>query len=379
MSMRKLLTIVLPLLALTACVPRPQATVVPAEVVNSRVLVDTRINGSAPLPFLLDTGASESVLNADRLTELGLHGGAPGSASVEGGAVETQVVSGITLAIGDATLPPRAVAALSLHGVEAGLGHRVYGIIGGELFQRRVVTIDYERRTVSLSSTAPGHGTEIPISVEDGTPIATASIDGQSGRFQIDTGGGMAVLNAPFLAAHPALLPAKTLQMTSGAVMPGRSRGGVGRAGHLQLGPIRIERPIVNYSQNASGDRVDVDSGLIGGDVLSRFSVTVDYARSRLLLEPNPRFGTAFEFTGSGVSLAAEGPELDIVRVRTVIPGSPAAEADIRAGDRIVSVDSARSLEEVRRILNDVSRTSDLVIDREGARLTKRLVHRRLL
>jgi len=372
--------ITLPLLVLIGCVSRPQTIVVPAEITNSRVFVDSRVNGSAPLPFLLDTGASESVLNADRLAELGLRGGPSGSASVEGGAVETQVVSAVTLAMGDVSLPPRAIAALPLRGVEAGLGHRVYGIIGGELFARRVVTIDYEKRAVLFSSSTPRHGIAIPVSIEDGTPIATASIDGYSGRFQIDTGGGMAVVNAPFLAAHPALVPAKTLQMTSGAATPGQSHGGVGRAGLLQIGPIRVERPIVNYSQNASGDRVDLDAGLIGGEVLSRFSVTIDYAGNRVLLEPNASFGKAFEFTGSGISLAAEGPELDIVRVRTVIAGSPAAEADIRAGDRIVSVDSvARSLDDVRRVLNDVSRTSELVIERDGARLTKRVAHRRLL
>ena len=373
-------TIAVLLLALTGCASRPQVVVVPAEVTNARVFVDSRVNGSAPLPFLLDTGASESVLNADRLAELGLRGGTSGSASVEGGAVETQVVPAVTLAIGDVTLPPRAMAALSLHGVEAGLGRRIYGIIGGELFARRVVTIDYERRAVSFPQAAPTGGVAITVSIEDGTPIATASIDGHSGRFQIDTGGGMAVVNAPFLAAHPTLVPTKTLQVTSGAIMPGQSRGGVGRAGLLQIGPIRIERPIVNYSQNPSGDRVDLDAGLIGGEVLRRFTVTIDYPAGRVLLQPNASFGTAFEFTGSGVGLSAEGPELDVVRVRSVIAGSPAAEADVRAGDRIVSVDGiARSLQEARDVLNDVSRTSDLVIEREGARLTKRLAHRRLL
>lgn len=373
-------TIVLPLLALTGCLSRPQTIVVPAEVINSRIFVHSRINDSAPVPFLLDTGASESVLNADRLTELGLHGGAPSSASVEGGSVETQVVHAVGLAIGDVRLSARDVAALPLHGVETGLGHRIYGILGGELFAQRVVTIDYERRSVTFSTSMLVHGIEIPISIEDGTPIATASLDGYSGRFQIDTGGGMAVVNAPFHAAHVALVPSRTLQMTSGAILPGQSRGGVGRAGLLQIGPIRIEHPIVNFSQNTAGDRVDVDAGLIGGDILSRFTLTLDYAERRLLLEPNASFGTAFEFSGSGIGLAAEGPELDVVRVRSVIEGSPADEADIRAGDRIVSVDSAvRPLEEVRRILNDVSRTSDLVIEREGVRSTRRLAHRRLL
>jgi hypothetical protein len=357
-----------------------QEVIVPAEVTNARVFVESRINGSAPLPFLLDTGASESVLNEDRLAELGLRGGSSGSAPVEGGAMETRVVPAVTLAVGDLTLPVRAVTALPLHGVEAGLGHRVYGILGSELFSVRVVTIDYGQRTVRLGSSAPDPKSAIPISLEESTPIATASVDGVSGRFQIDTGGGMTVVNAPFLAAHPTLVPKTIFQTSSGAIIPGASRGGVGRAGLLQIGTIRIERPIVNYSQNTSGDRIDIDAGLIGGEVLSRFTVTLDYRSGLLWLEPNTSFGSPFEFTGSGLSLAAEGPALEIVRVRSVIAESPAAEADIRVGDRIVSVDGREhSLEEARRLLNDVFRTSDLVIERQGVRLKKHLTQRRLL
>jgi len=368
------------MLALTGCRALRSGVAVPAEITNSRVFVESRINGSAPLPFLLDTGASESVLNSDRLAELGLRGRPSDSASVEGGTMETTFVPDVTLTIGDIVLAARPVTALPLGGVEAGLGHRVYGILGGELFARRVVTIDYGQRRVLFRSSAPGRLVAIPISIEEATPIATVSIDGTSGRFQIDTGGGMTVVNAPFLAVHPALVPKKTVQTTAGAVIPGASRGGVGRADFLQIGTIHIERPIVNYSQNKSGDRVDVDAGLIGGEVLSRFTVTFDYENARLWLEPNSSFGTAFEFTGSGLSLAAEGPELKVVRVRFVIEESPAAEADIRAGDQIASVDGlARSLEESRRILGDISRTTELVIERHGTRLKKHLVNRRLL
>ena len=94
-------TSVLFMLALTGCRALRSGVAVPAEITNSRVFVESRINGSAPLPFLLDTGASESVLNSDRLAELGLRGRPSDSASVEGGTMETTVVPDVTLTIGD--------------------------------------------------------------------------------------------------------------------------------------------------------------------------------------------------------------------------------------------------------------------------------------
>lgn len=78
--------------------------------------------------------------------------------------------------------------------------------------------------------------------------------------------------------------------------------------------------------------------GTVGFGFLSNFNVTIDYARRRVWLE---------NFTGKtgnlpegdiGVSVAARESDKRLFVVR-VAPESPAAKADIRVGDALLSVD----------------------------------------
>jgi len=341
----------------------------PVTLTADRVFVDVRVNGGDPRPFLLDSGASSSVLNADRLAELGLTASGSLSADVEGGTVEASHVANASLHVGATTLPPREVAALSLAGVEAGLGRKLYGIIGGEWFARHRVTIDTVRAQVTLDAPVP-RATPVAISIEDGTPIVVAWVANVEGRFQLDTGGGIMTIYAPFLTAHPELVPANIVQVTSGAMLPGQLRSGIGRAASLRIGEVVLDAPIVNFSQAASGDRVGVDAGLIGSDVLRRFTVTFDYASRRAWLVPNARFSERFEFAMSGTSFYAEGEE---IRVRSVIAGGPADEAGLRAGDRVLAVDGkVRTLEELRQLFLVPGKTYEIQTESRTLRLTTR-------
>ena len=45
---------------------------VPFEIINNLIVVRVQVNNSKPLSFILDTGASGSVINESRAKELGL-------------------------------------------------------------------------------------------------------------------------------------------------------------------------------------------------------------------------------------------------------------------------------------------------------------------
>jgi C-terminal processing protease CtpA/Prc len=77
-------------------------------------------------------------------------------------------------------------------------------------------------------------------------------------------------------------------------------------------------------------------AGNIGGAVLRRFVVTFDYARNAVWLAPNARLAAPFDVDRSGLRIHANDGGFDVV---AVMAGSPADEAGLRVGDRIVAVD----------------------------------------
>ena len=95
-------------------------------------------------------------------------------------------------------------------------------------------------------------------------------------------------------------------------------------------------------------------AGIIGGEVLRRFTVVFDYSRNQMILEPNVHFAEPYEFDLAGLMPVAEGANLDVFRVYHVIDGSPAQEAGVRTGDVISAIDGRTSadlsLEQVRRL-----------------------------
>ena len=77
-------------------------------------------------------------------------------------------------------------------------------------------------------------------------------------------------------------------------------------------------------------------SGVIGKDILERFTVWLDYSDQITILQPNSSAGDPFWPARSGMQMDSDGDGALVVRL--VIPGTPAAKAGIRPGDIIESV-----------------------------------------
>jgi S1-C subfamily serine protease len=77
-------------------------------------------------------------------------------------------------------------------------------------------------------------------------------------------------------------------------------------------------------------------SGNIGMPILSRFDLTTDYARNRILLKPRPdAVGAPFPKDRSGaLARLADG----VLTLAVVAPGSPAEAAGLKVGQKIAAV-----------------------------------------
>lgn len=331
---------------------QPRIGSIPFELSENHIFVRARLNNSQQFWFILDSGASLSVLNSARVEALGLQPSGVSRVSAVGGVVEGGMVMGITLVLSGIRIENQAFASLPLGVVEPEAGRAVDGVLGGDFFSRFVVEIDYAARVINLydpqSYRYTRSGEIIPVRLDDTTPLARASITRASdeiitGEFLIDTGAGRSLnFTSAFVTAHQLLNPPqRTIRGFTGAALGGETVQRIGRVRRLQLGRFAIADAIASFSQDADGEQARADyAGSIGGDILSRFTVIFDYSRGRIIIEPNSRFTERDEHDMSGMSLVAEGADFRAFRVTEVSENSPAFDAGVRVGDMLLNIDS---------------------------------------
>jgi hypothetical protein len=175
---------------------------------------------------------------------------------------------------------------------------------------------------------------------------AEAEVDGVSGRFLVDTGAGQElILNHWFVEKSQLRETYPNRMPSAGGGLFGQSTGETIRLRSLKFGPFTLT--------NCVAELLEIDgmpggiAGVIGGNLLSRFNITFDIPGLRLWIEPNetfnkPRLSSAI--LRSGMVCIFSGTSYVVVNV---IPDSPAAEAGVRVGDTVLSIEG-RAVSEMR-------------------------------
>ena len=356
---------------------------VPIELTSNKPYAGVQVNGRGPYAFLLDTGASFSVLDKDRASALGIS--ASGTQRVRGagdGSLTSGVAKNVALALSGLSLPSRDIRVLAVNAALSQVeGRAVDGLLGYDFFKQFVVEIDYAAERVNVYDPAnrpPAVGERIPLRIVREHALVAATLglsDGRSipGEFIVDTAWRSALtLNAPFSKAQriPKTVE-KTIEGITGIGIGGPTKDAIGRIVSLKLGQFVIERPVVAFSKSGIASD-DSFSGIIGGEVLRRFKVVLDYPRQQMFLEANPNFSEPYEFDMSGMFLTASSEGLDKIQVREVLNSSPAFEAGIHPGDLIAAVDNLAAaqlgLEQVRRLFKEREGKQYLLTVQRGTR-----------
>ncbi len=355
------------------------------EIASNAIFVAVQVNQGQPSDWLLDTASAQTV--ADQAV--------PAAAS--------QVASALSL-------PGLAILGLNppAHSFESlgpWYGVRVNGVIGDDVLTQLVAELDYSRRSIELydprSYHVPPHLQKLEIRWEGGLPTVSAKLrlGGRTldGEFVVNTAASGGILvTKEFLGSSR--VASATSQTVPGTVVGAGGERAVllARAEWLDLGPVRILEPVVaiDSSQpgretNEGGERTGgekagrVIAGWIGGEILRKFRVVLDFPADRLLFAPNRDFVFPIKADASGATIRATGTSLGGFEVAGVSSGSPAAEAGLLPGDRIAVIDSEPAsdftLDQLREFLSKPGDSVVLSVLRSGHRVRIDLHLKRLL
>jgi hypothetical protein len=254
------------------------------------IFVPVRINGSKPFSFVLDSGSTRIVIDRVLASDLGLKANGTGSLQGAGaGRIPIEFIHDVRIGLPGVEDGGYELSTANLQPLESSLGVRMDGILGYELFQRFVITIDYEKKT--LTFTLPGafrpseDAQVLPIELRDKWPFVKAELvlPGPvtiQDSFMIDSGSSDAV-DHPIVMKIQSRVPGE-----SGVGLGTAAQGATARATSFRLGRYSLDGPIVSCC-----GATDATSKLIGSEVLRRFTVTFDYPSSRIFITPNSEFG----------------------------------------------------------------------------------------
>ena len=363
----------------------------PITVVDNRIFVDVKLDGTGPYKFILDSGGGQgAVLDTALFRHLGLASTAESQARGAGENTQRALHGTLkALAVDDLRIPNLSVLALDLAPLAGVIGFpQLDGVLGDDLFRRYVVHVDYERSELRIESPQhfriPRGGLVVPISLyKNFIPVTTGSLDGIPGRFAIDLGDRSALtLFGPFWRAH-------RIDERDGPAYDAMTGYGIGgpinakltRVRELKFGQVSLANPVARLSLQRRGGFADSQlAGSVGGAILSLFEVIFDYPHGRIILVPRstaPEHAT--DRSGAWFAVDASG-----IYVYAVAPGTPAEEAGLQAKDRVVEINgvASRSFDvfELRGLASD-PRASELAleVDRSGERLGKTLRLRDLI
>ncbi len=368
---------------------------IPFEFYGNVIWFPARVNGSAPMHFLFDSAAGATCLNRSVLARLNLTPVQESDRMNAGsGDKPTRIalVDGVRVEFGGVTLDLPRAPVIALDEVAESYGAAVDGIVGYELMERYVVRIDYDARTLTLIDPKkyrpPLKAAALPLEIRNRVPVVHAKINvpgrlAIDGEFLVDAPfPGSIHFTKPFADRHGLLAAARAF---TGRTLQGRAMGVGGeirretaRIESIQLGPYKVDRPTAEFSDSKGGAfaRTDI-AGILGASLFTKFRVTLDHAHTRLILEPGPSLNDPIEADTSGLSFSAIGPSYKTFAVPIVAENSPAAEAGIQPGDRIVGFDG--TLWQFRTLLRKPDQQHTLTIERDGRRRSVTIKTRRMI
>lgn len=350
-------------------------TSMPFDLYFNLIFLKVEINGAGPFWMILDSGFEGTVINQSTLEKNGWPVTVSHKEAAPGGEIEVAYADSLDIVLPGLALDDMRAMVISLDGLEPIAGRVIDGILGHDFFSRFTLVIDYAAGRLDVYDSTNyrfgGGGQIIPITIENNEPFLFATLESGDrspvrAKLKIDTGSSDFLgLNGSFVTHEDLFEPQKKKIPAQGAAVGGYTENYVTRLKGFRIGDMLIQNSVIGYSIDTLRGG---DAGTIAGEFLSRFTVTFDYARHRIILKKNDHFSDPYEYDMSGIFPVAEPPDFKTIKIDNVTENSPAFEAGLKAGDIIISIDDKPageySIAQIREMLKIDGKSYRLEIER---------------
>ncbi|SNR16295.1 aspartyl protease family protein [Tenacibaculum jejuense] len=297
--------------------------------INNLIVIPLEINGKN-LSFILDTGVNKTILfNLSEKDSLGLNDvkkiQLQGLGDQE--PVEALLSKKNHFKINNIVNPSQNLYVIlrDSFNMSSKMGVTIHGIIGFDLLKDVIVKIDYDRELLTFYNPKKyKHKTcsrceEFPLEffrnkpyINTVTQLDTVSNKKIDTKLLIDSGGSDSIWL--FEGTHEDIVtPKKYFKDILGEGLTGSVYGNRSRIPEFRLGRFVMPEPAVSFLDTTStvnARQYRSRNGSIGGNILKRFKVWLDYPNKRVVFKKNGSLKKGFFYNMSGLVIVYSGKDL---------------------------------------------------------------------
>ncbi|CAM3698131.1 PDZ domain-containing protein [Flavobacterium gelidilacus] len=298
--------------------------IIPFDFSNNLIILDVFIN-EVPLKVILDTGTEKNILfsfPSNDTIELFNPIKTKISGVGAGKAIDALISSNNKLKIKEFEDNDFTVLILNENNINfiSKLGKEINGIIGYTFFKDRLIEIDYDRKKIIIHKNRDylkkrkfKKFSKLKIDLINNKPYvktnSTFDDENLSIKLLLDTGlsDGLWIFKNDSLK-----IPELFLNDYLGFGLAGEIHGKRARIEKLQFSNFEFEEVLVAYPDSLSFNNVNLifgRNGSIGGELLKRFHLFIDYKEQLLYLKKSQSYNDAFNYNMSGIEVQHSGIE----------------------------------------------------------------------
>lgn len=299
------------------------------KLINNLIVIPLEINGNE-LSFILDTGVNNTILfNLSKNDSLGLLN----TSKImlrglgKGDAVAALLSKNNTFKIKNIVSNNQALYVIlnDYFDLSSKMGTTIHGIIGYNLLKNFVVKINYKSKKIDFYNpktfsykkckkceTLPFLFYRKKPYIDVKVQLDTIGNKMTDVKMLIDSGGSDALWLFEN-SKENIKTPKRFFNDILGEGLSGPIYGNRSRISKFKLGVFEIENPTVSFLDSASthnARKFKQRNGSIGGSILRRFKIWIDYPNKKITFKKNGSFKSGFNYNMSGLDVVYNGKQL---------------------------------------------------------------------